>query len=69
MDSSLSQFQFVEQVFAAAEFVEDEEDETHIDVDAALELRVELEVAAEAFDVSVKGKTDEFALVVQYCRA
>ena len=65
----LADVHFFYGIGAAAEGVDDEEDVAHIYVDAALEGRVELEVAGERFDVAIKGQTDEFALGVEHARA
>ena len=65
----LADVHFVNGIGAAAEGVDDEEDVAHIYVDAALEGRVELEVAGERFDIAIEGETDEFALGVEHARA
>ena len=44
-----------QQVAGAAELVDDEEDVTNIDVDAALQFRVEHNVAAQCLPVAVEG--------------
>ena len=61
-----AQVEFVEHVGAATELVDDEEHVAYVDVDAALELGVVLEVAGERLDVAVEGQTDEFALGVEH---
>ena len=60
----LADVHFVNGIGATAEGVDDEEDVAHIYVDAALEGRVELEVAGERFDIAIEGQADEFALGV-----
>ena len=62
----LADVHFFYGIGAATEGVDDEEDVAHIYVDAALEGRVELEVAGERFDIAVEGKADELALGVEH---
>ena len=56
--------EFVDEVGGSVHLVDDEEHVTDVDVDSALEFRLEVDVAAHGFPVSVESETDEFALAV-----
>ena len=45
---------FVEEIFAFAEFVENPENVTNVDVDATLEFGIEFEVATQCFDIPIE---------------
>ena len=51
-----------QQVAGTAELVDDKEDVAHIDVDAALQLGVEHDVAAQGLPVAVEGQADELTI-------
>ena len=55
----------VDGISGAAIKVADEQDIADVDADAALQGRVETEVARQAFDVAVEGKSHEFSLSIE----
>ena len=60
---------FVNQVLAAAQLVEDEEHVADVQRDAALQVVVEVDVAAQRFPVAVESAADEVAFAVDDGRA
>ena len=60
----LTDVHLVEHVAAAAELVEHEKDVADVDVDAALQSGVELQIARQALDVAVESQADELTVGV-----
>ena len=58
------QGQFIDEVGGACELVDNEKHITDIDVDCALHIGFEHDVAAHGFPVTVKGKADQLAVAV-----
>ena len=54
----------VDEMLAAAQLVEDEEHVADVQRDAALQVVIEVDVAAQRFPVAVEGAADEVAFAV-----